>query len=245
MFEERKKWIRTRFGNIDETILGQIDKVEGLSWPDIIKEYDVRGNKFKYQMVRNIEGSAERIAEIYINGLDEMVGNINYEWLFNPEEIINNVRKGDWNFYGCYFEGKLIAVVSMEIIQGQRAMHWFWGCVDPIFRCMGVWHHFGEYLDEVTEKSGAQLGFLGAVTSHKYSQMMVEKAGYKPIGLFVGHDFLGGSNGRYYRQNLVYYSKLYGESVLHLQKWESMELTESARKLAKTINELWADVRKE
>ncbi len=32
MFEKRKVWIKTRFGNIDEKILGQIEEARPISW---------------------------------------------------------------------------------------------------------------------------------------------------------------------------------------------------------------------
>ncbi len=239
MLEQRKQWIRKRFGNIDDNILGKIEEVKDITWPDPLKECEVKGNKLKWQMVKDIEKSAERIAEIYRNGLDEMIGNSEYEWHHNPDEILTKVRTGDWNFYGSYFEEELISVVSMHIIRGQRAMQWVWGAVDPIHRGKGVWQLMAEYLDLVTKMSGAQLGFLFVVTTHKYSQMSVEKAGYKPIGVFIGGEFMGGSDNRYYRQNVVYYGKLYGEGKKHLQKCETMELTEKAEKLVKTVRDLW------
>nr|QNO48521.1 hypothetical protein IMNOINEI_00021 [Methanosarcinales archaeon ANME-2c ERB4] len=221
MSEQRKQWIGTRFGNIDEKILGQTKEVRDISWLDLVKEYEVKRNKLKYQMVRDIEKSAERIAEIYRNGIDELVGNSEYEWHHNPEEIIDNVRTGDWNIYGCYFGGKLVSVVSMHIIRGQRATQWVWGAVDPVYRGIGVWHHSGEYLDLVTEMSGAQMGFFFVVTTHKYSQMTVEKAGYRLMGCFVGGEFMGGSDNHYYRQNVIYYSKLYGDGKKYHQKCDT------------------------
>jgi hypothetical protein len=241
MFEQKTQWIGTRFGNIDEIILGRTREVGDISWPDLEKEYEVNGHTLNYRMVRDIEQSAERIAEIYRNGIDEMVGNSEYEWHHNPEEIIRKVRTGDWNFYGCYFEGKLIAVESMHIIRGQKAMQWVWGCVDPVYRGKGVWRHIGQFNDMLVHMSGAQMGIVWVVTTHKYSQMTAEKAGYRPMGCFVGGEFLGGSDNRYFRQNVIWYGKLYGDGKRYLQDWGTMELTESAGKLVKAVQELWAN----
>lgn len=235
---ERKQWIRKRFGQIDDKILGQINDIEEISWPDIVKECTIKGNRLKWHMV-DVEKSANSIAEIYRNGLDELVGNSEYEWHHDPEEILNKVRTGDWNFYGCTYEGELISAVSMHIIRGQRGIQWVWGVVDPIYRGKGVWPLMAEYLDLVTKMSGAQMGFFFVVTTHKYSQMSVEKAGYKPMGCFIGGEFMGGSDNRYYRQNVIYYGKLYGKGKKHLQKCESMELTERAEKLVNCVKELW------
>lgn len=241
MSEQRKQWIGRRFGNIDEKILGQINEVRDISWPDLVKEYEVKGNLLKYQMVGTIEESAEQIAGIYRNSVDEMVGNSDYEWHHNSEEIINRVRTGDWNFYGCYVEGRLIAVVSGRIFRGQRAIQWVWGAVDPVHRGKGVWQRIGDYLDMVIEMSGAQMGFFWSVTTHKYTQISAEKVGYKPMGFFIGGEFMGGTDNRYYRQNVIYYGKLYGDAKEHLQKYEAMELTEQAEKLVKVVQELWTN----
>lgn len=242
MFEKRKEWVNKRFGNIDENILGKIEETKGITWPDVVKVYDAKGQLLKYQMVRDIEESAERVADIFRNSADEMIGNSEFEWHHNPGKIIEMYRTGDWNFYGCYFEEKLISVSSMHIIRGQRAIQWIYGCVDPAYRGMGVWHYMGEYFDMIVYMSGAQMGFFSVVTSHKYSQMTAEKAGFRPMGCFVGGSFYGGSDGRYFRQSMIYYGKLYDDSKKHLQKWETMELTEKAEKLVKTVKELWADV---
>lgn len=241
MLEEKKQWIRRRFGDIDQEILGRIEEVNEMSWPDIEKEFEVNGNNLRFRMIGDLEGSAERVAEIYRNGIDEIVGNIEYEWHHDPLGIIEKVQTGDWNIYGCYFKEKLISVASLHIIRGQRTLQWVWGAVDPVYRGLGVWQKMGEYLDAVTELSGAQMGIVWVVTTHKYSQIQVEGVGYRPIGCFIGGEFFGGSDNRYYRQNVIYYGKLYGDGKKHLQKWDTMQLTENSEKLAKIVREIWAD----
>ncbi len=99
MIEEKKQWIRRRFGDINEKILGQIEEVDEISWPDVEQEFEVHGNYLTFRKIDDIEGSAERVAEIYRNGIDEMVGNIEYEWLHDPMGIIEKIRGGDWNIY--------------------------------------------------------------------------------------------------------------------------------------------------
>lgn len=240
MVGEKNEWIKMRFGNIDEKILGHIEEAKEISWPDIVKEYEVKGYKLRFEMIRDLNKSAERIAEIYRNGVDEMVGNSEYEWHHEPQEILMRARTGDWNFYGCYFEGTLICVESLHIIRGQRAIQWVWGVVDPVHRGKGVWPHMGDFLDMLTEMSGAQMGVVWVVTTHKYSQVQVENVGYRPMGCFVGGEFMGGSDNRYYRQNVIYYGKLYGDGKKYLQNLETMKLTEKAEKLVKSVKELWA-----
>ncbi len=239
MLEQRKQWIRKRFGNIDNTLLGKIEDTKDIIWPDLVTECEIRGNKLKFQMIKDIEKSAKRIAEIYRNGLDEIVGNSEYEWHLVPDEIIKKVRTGDWNFYGCYFNGILVLAESFHIIRGQRAIQLVWAVVDPIYRGKGTWQPWHEYLDSLIEMSGAQTGFCFVVTTHRYSQIALEKIGYRPMGFFIGGEFMGGSDGNYYRQNVIYYGKLFGEGKKHIQKFDTMELTEKAEKLANTVKELW------
>lgn len=241
MLKLRHQWNKRRFGNVDEEILGEINKVKDIKWPDYEEEHEEQGNKLRYKKIKDIKRSAKRVSEIFTNGIDEMVGNCEYEWHHKPDELIKKAQSGDWNFYGCYFDDKLISVESMYIIRGQRIMQWVWGCVDPAYRKMGVWKYMGKYTDKVVELSGAQMGLVWVVTSHKMSQMTAEAAGYRPIGCFVGGEFFGGSDGRYYRQNVIWYGKLYGEATKRVQNWNDMILTERAEKLVKTVKELWTN----
>ena len=138
MSSGRKTWIKTRFGNIDASILGNVKDLKEIKWIDLVKSYQVDGRTLTYRMINEIDGSANRVAEIFMNGAYEMINNSEIEWHHRPAEIIEKVRTGDWNFYGCYWEGKLIAAESMHIIRGDRTMEWVWGCVDPVYRGMGV-----------------------------------------------------------------------------------------------------------
>ncbi len=237
--DNRTRWVRERFGDIDKDTLGNISDVREITWPDIVEEHEINGRKLVYQMVKNIDTEAERVAEIYHNGIDEMVENGEYEWHHDPLAIIENVKSGDWNFYGAYLDGVLAEVLSLHIIRGQRTMHWVWGCVDPEYRGFGIIENISKYYDKVTESSGAQSCIAWMVTSHWHSQKAVEAAGYKPIGCFVGSEFFGGSDGHYYRANVIWYGKVYGNAAKHVQKWGSMKLTEKSQRLVNVVRELW------
>jgi hypothetical protein len=238
MPEDRGRWKGTRFGNIDEAILGRMEDLQEITWVDLVKEYEVRGKTLTYRLVKDIEGSAERIAEIFHSGAYEMINNSDIEWHHHPDGIIQRVKTGDWNFYGCFLGPTMIAAESMHINRGDRVMEWVWGCVDPVYRGLGVWQHIGLYNDRIVDLSGAQVGSVWVVTTHKYSQMSVERAGYTPMGCFVGKRLYGGSDNRYYRHTLIHYAKLYGEAQRHLQKWEDMELTERAKKIVDVVRAL-------
>ena len=236
--EDRRQWIRSRFGHIDESILGRVMDLKDIQWVDLVMDYDVKGKRLTYRMIPNIEDCAERIAEIFRNGAYEMIHNSEIEWHHDAQEIIRKVRTGEWNFYGCYLGQTMIAAESLYIIRGDRTMEWVWGCVDPPYRGLGVWQNIGIYTDRVVEMSGAQVGSVWAVTTHKYSQMSLEAAGYTAMGCFIGKRVYGGADHRYYRHTLIHYAKLYGDARRHLQNWGSMELTEQAKDILRLIRTL-------
>lgn len=237
----RNQWIRRRFGNVDESILGNTEDLGDVTWVDYVKSYEVKGKVLTYSRIKDIEQSASRIAEIFRDGAYEMIHNSEIEWHQDPKEIIKRVENGNWNFYGCYLNNQLIAVESMFIIRGDRIMEWVWGCVDPPYRGLGVWQNIGIYTDRVVEMSGAHVGSVWVVTTHRYSQLAVEKAGYVPMGCFIGKRLYGGDDNRYYRHNLIHYAKLYREGKEHLQNWESMVLTEKAAKITYMVKQFWKD----
>lgn len=239
--DKRNCWVRERFGDIDEAILGNIDDISEITWPKLVEEHKISGHTILLRMVDDINTEAKRVAEIYCNGIDEMAENGEYDWHHDPEAIIDQVQSGEWNFYGAYLDGTLIEVLSFHIIRGQRMMHWVWGCVDPAYRGLGVIQTLSKYYDRITELSGVQLGIAWMVTSHRHSQKAIEAVGYKPIGCFVGSEFFGGSDGQYYRANVIWYSKVYGEASKHVQTWESMKLTKKAQRLVNVVRELWEE----
>jgi hypothetical protein len=71
---------------------------------------------------------------------------------------------------------------------------------------------------------------------------MAEKAGWKPVGVFPGGEFMGGSDSRYYRHTAVWYVKIYGDAQKHVQAREDMFLTPQADRVANAVldDQTWA-----
>jgi hypothetical protein len=113
--------------------------------------------------------------------------------------------------------------------------------VDPQYRGRGVWQNIGLYTDKIVELSGAQVGSVWVVTTHRYSQMSVERAGYVPMGCFIGKRLYGGADNRYYRHTLIHYAKLYGAAHRHLQNWDGMHLTKRAAGLVARVKADWLE----
>jgi GNAT superfamily N-acetyltransferase len=208
-------------------ILGDVSVVQEIRFPDIVREYSPKGSILLYKMVKD-PMEYERVAEIYRKSISEMCGTEN-EWHHDPERIEEIAKTNDWGFYGCYDKGELIAVESMYVNRGQRSMQWVWGAVHPDHRGKGVWAHIGEFNDELVEKSGALFGRVWVVTTHNKSQMTAEKAGYLPMG--IDFQWLGGPDGKWYYQPVLWYGKLYGAALEHLLPSDRLALTENTKKL--------------
>jgi RimJ/RimL family protein N-acetyltransferase len=236
--EQKKKWDGVRFGRLEQTQLGDLSSCVGeeeMAWPDYVRTFvSKKGYTLLYKGV-DTEREVERVAEIYRRGVDEMIGNSLYDWHLDSKRIAERVRTGEFAIWGTYEDGQLIAVNSTEFVRGQRAVHWIWGAVDPAHRGKGVWENIGLYIDRVIELSGAQYGMVWMVTTHALSQRMAEKAGWKPVGVFPGGEFMGGSDGRYYRHTAVWYAKVYGDAQRHVQARQDMLLTPQAERVAEAV----------
>ena len=158
------------------------------------------------------------------------------EWHHDPEKIKAMAQTNDWGFYGCYEKGELIAIESMYINRGQRSIQWVWGAVHPDHLGKGVWIHIGEYNDELVEKSGALFGRVWVVSTHNKSQMTAEQAGYKPMG--IDFQWLGGPDGKWYYQPVLWYGKLYGVAREHVYPFDHMILTENTKQFKELTKNL-------
>ncbi len=208
-------------------ILGDVTAIQEIRFPDITRTYRPKGTVLTYRLIKN-SSEYERVAEIYRKSVSEMYGSEN-EWHHDPAKIEERVNTNDWEFYGCYDKEELIAVESMYVNRGQRSMQWVWGAVHPDHRGKGVWVHIGEFNDELVEKSGALFGRVWVVTTHNRSQMTAEQAGYRPMG--IDFQWLGGPDGKWYYQPVIWYGKLYGAAREHTVPSDRMILTETTRKL--------------
>lgn len=235
---QKKKWSGIRFGHLDHTLLGDLSDCiaeEDLHWPEYEQTLvSCKGYELLYRRL-DIDQEVERVAEIYRLSIDEMVGNSHYEWHHDPDRIREYAQSGDYAIYGTYNDGVLISANSVEFIRGHRSAHWIWGAVHPDHRGKGVWENVGVYMDKVIELTGAHYGMVWMVTTHVLSQRMAEKAGWHPVGVFPGSVLMGGSDGKYYRACVVWYAKLYGDGLKHLQAKEDLLLTPMSDKLARVI----------
>lgn len=248
--ETKKAWNGSRFGLLAHTQLGDVSNIseDTLKWPsDFTETYETcKGRTLQYRMLNaSSPDEVARAAEIYRSAIDEMHGNSFYEWHHHPEMIQERCLSGDYALWATLDLGQvgqrpppdppIIAVNSTAMIRGQRAVDWIWGAVEPQHRGKGVWQHLGVFMDRVFERSGVQFAMVWMATTHDLSQRMGEAAGFRPMGIFPSSEFLAGSDGKYYRQSVVWYGKLYGDAKKYTQDPADMHLTLQSKKLADVI----------
>ena len=222
---ERQNLKGKRFGNIPKEILTPLNSLPKIYFPNLHQVHQVKGNDLAYKRINNYEEMAERIAEIYRNGIDEQAGIPHYEFHHDPKQIVERCNTGDWAFYGIFKEETLISVLSMFINRGMHYLQWVWGAVDPEYRGNGVWKHLGHFADKVCELSGATYGRVWAATFHDLTLRTCESTGYSANSVEL--ELLGGSDGLCYFQPVVFYMKTYKQE--HILKKKDLVLTKEAR----------------
>jgi imidazole glycerol phosphate synthase subunit HisF len=65
MPEPRNQWIKKRFGNIDEKILGNIEDAKKILWPDIVKEYEVLQKCGTLELTEKAEKLVKTVEELW------------------------------------------------------------------------------------------------------------------------------------------------------------------------------------
>lgn len=63
------------------------------------------GRLGEWRMVQRIEVHAERIAQLYREGIYELINHADYEWHTDPEEIIEKDREGIAKMYALFLDG--------------------------------------------------------------------------------------------------------------------------------------------
>eukprot|EP01135_Chromosphaera_perkinsii_P006043 Nk52_evm3s385 gene=Nk52_evmTU3s385 len=250
--DERKTYDLKRFGSFKETKLGDQKECHpsSMQWPvDFEKEYTTRkGKTVVYKIMKVGEcpkcTGADRIALIARKAFDELHGNSEFEWLHNPSEIKRRLASGEYAICGVYEkipevhcrEGlPLIGILVGQLVKGERALHWLVGVIHPAHRGKGAWEFCGDFEDEVSKKVGVHFACARVPTTHTLTQQSHENAGFHIMGMWPGARFMGGSDGKYYRQNILHYGRLYGDGKAHQQHEDDMHLTEKAREFVKSV----------
>uniref|UniRef100_A0A6S8IF84 Uncharacterized protein n=1 Tax=Amphora coffeiformis TaxID=265554 RepID=A0A6S8IF84_9STRA len=227
---EESRLTHTKFGNVKDVPEGS------LTWPTdfTMRVESNKGHVLEYKMV-NVETEAERAAQIFQHASGEIQGNSKFDWHHSAPAIKAYVKNGQYSLWGTYENGQLMAVQSAELLPGQRGVRWVWGAEDPNARHHGIWESIGDFMNNMIAKTGAQYGSAAIPTTQNIAQRAVEEAGWMPDGFLRGALFYGDQNGKYYRQNLIHYSKLFNNAEQFVQDNEDMVLTNKAAKLVSQV----------
>jgi RimJ/RimL family protein N-acetyltransferase len=83
---------------------------------------------------------------------------------------------------------------------------------DPAFRGRGIARQFTRAMDRLISESGAEYGTVLCATFHIATQKIIEELGFERIGEMRGYVLANAGLGRYARDNVVMYAKMYNEA---------------------------------
>ena len=214
-----------------------------LQWPSkfMMRLESCRGHELTYKMV-DADKEAKRVAEIFCQATREVHGNSNLDWHHDEEAIKAHVNSGRYSLWGTYERDELVAVQSAELLPGQRGVRWVWGAEDPLAHHHGIWESIGTFMNNMIARVGAQYGCTSMPTTHDVGQRTLEMSGWTPDGFLKGALFYGDEDGKYYRQNMIHYSKLFNEAKEFVQAPDDMILTDKAKKLVDVVTEIQKEV---
>lgn len=203
------------------------------------------GRDGEWRMVKDIEKYADRIAQLYREGVYEMQGQPDYEWHTRPSEIITKHQNGTAKIYAVFLDGdepdNIVQAISVTLIHGQRICWGIWSVVDPNMRGLGIMKYLGQFLSLIGEHSGCDLVKGWVVTTHTLSQRTLEEAGFLPIGYFPGGELFRGADGRCYRHNVIWYQKIFHRGFERVMTRDYERLLEDGlgARVAQFIQQIW------
>jgi len=216
----------------------------GNTWPDwrskwnVMASYrkgvEVNGNNLKFRLISDLEGSASvSLKYIGMGSINSRILNMSASWSSGK---IEKVRTGDWNIYGCTFKEKLISVESMHIIRAED-MQWY-GELLILFTVAWGLAKNGEYLDTVTELSGAQMGSYGSWQRTNIPDPCW-RSRIQANGIIYWREFFWCSDNRYYRQNVIITAN--STAMKEASAEVGFHAFTEILKSWKSCQELWAD----
>ena len=229
----------------DAPFLNQREE-KSMVYPDVRLAVTTRdGQSGEWRVVKSIETYAERIAQLYREGIYEIIDHPEYEWHTKPSCVIEKDRNGTAKMYALFLEGDapqdIIQALSVSLLHSHRICWGLWTTVDPAVRGLGVMKYLGRILSLIGEHSGCDLvkGFV--VTTHALSQRSLEEAGFLPVGYFPGGELFTGADGRCYRHNVIWYQKMFprGLERTMTRDYERLLGGGLGAKIARAIQEIW------
>jgi len=158
------------------------------------------------------------IVELYRIGFPELYGNFRHGKVLWPDTLIelleaeNGFLKGDWFLIVIekLNENKLIGSGLIRMDKGNMSIHWELAVIHPDYRGIkGLFISLCEYIDVLSENSGAEYGSLIAATFQPKTQRVLQDLGWNIRGFFPGLLLSWNHEDKYYRRSVVAFDKFY------------------------------------
>ncbi len=180
-----------------------------LVWPEFDFTID---DKFEIiNLNRSNLDLIEKTAWIYRLGFPELFCGV-YEDLHFPQRYANllgekkimalkNMQNGDVASAWCLSPSDLNMSVEFSLT-----------VTNPEYRGQGLCRKFTKIIDKVVEKAGTELGIVYCATFHTATQKIFTEVGFEMQALLRGFVVANAGDGKYARDNVVLYTKLYNQA---------------------------------
>ena len=213
-------------------------KEKKMSWPIIENKY-ILNNNVVLRLIK--EQEIEEIVQVYREGFPDLYDNNIYDAVLYPERLYKKLQSDNGFMKGdCILivaekidEKKLVgsAILTMNI--SNMSIHWETGVIHKDYRGHKIFGELLKFLDEITEKTGAEYANGTSVTFHSATQKVLESLGWRTRGIFPGAVATWNCDDKYYRQSLIYFDKLYNSGEELVPK--DIELTPKIEKIVECL----------
>ena len=155
------------------------------------------------------EEQIEQVSRLHRQAFPELFGGL-YEDILFPGRWSRWAEH--WRIYTATEDERLAAACVLTPSVQNMAVELSVIVTDPSFRGRGIARQFSRLIDRLIEQSGAEYGMVFCATFHIATQKIMEELGFQRIGELRGYVLDNVGKGRYARDTVVMYTKLYGEA---------------------------------
>lgn len=151
----------------------------------------------------------EEVAQLHREAFPELFGSV-YEDILFPNRWPRWAEH--WRIYRVSEGERQAATCLLTPSVQNMAVELSVLITDPAFRGRGIARRFTNVIDRLIGESGAEYGTVFCATFHIATQKIIEELGFQRIGELRGYVLANAGLGRYARDNVVMYAKMYNEA---------------------------------
>ncbi|MEI6308852.1 MAG: GNAT family N-acetyltransferase [bacterium] len=151
----------------------------------------------------------EEVARLHREAFPELFGSV-YEDILFPSRWSRWAEQ--WRIYRITEGEQQAATCFLTPSVQNMAVELSVLITDPAFRGRGIARQFTRAMDRLISESGAECGTVLCATFHIATQKIIEELGFERIGELRGYVLANAGLGRYARDNVVMYAKMYNEA---------------------------------